>query len=64
MVMRRTICGLVGALSAFSGASAYGKMILTPLHENVEVKAAKQPSRRFHCRRLPFIACSGAILSD
>ena len=26
MVMRRTICGLIGALSAFSGASAYGKI--------------------------------------
>lgn len=31
MVMRRTICGLIGALSAFSGASAYGKISLQPL---------------------------------
>lgn len=24
--MRRTICGLIGAFAAFSGASAYGKI--------------------------------------
>lgn len=43
MVMRRTICGLIGALSAFSGASAYGK-ILTSYMESGRENLSAIPS--------------------
>ena len=55
MVMRRTICGLIGALSAFSGASAYGKIF-----DLVYGKWKERICRRFLVP-LPFITLIEAI---